>query len=154
MAMEVVDNSSRVYRLPRAIDLNAASRLLKGKEALLLLGRCVEIEKPWALKQLLEKKDYAILSICLEEHHVNHVGFKIAGIIARLGFREVAVLTTDGSMHCVQLHYMLEEIEKIMGKRFERKHYVALRDHVEEIPPEAVKASRYLSKVKQLLARA
>ncbi len=144
------------YKLPRAIDLNAASRLLRGKPRLLIVGRCLEIEKPWAIRELVgdRPEEYAVISVCLEEHHVNHVGFKIAGIIARTRPKETIVLTTDGSMHCIQLHYMLEEIEKIMGPVTERKHYVATREGIEEIPPEAVKASRYLSKVKQLLHQA
>jgi hypothetical protein len=42
------------------------------------------------------------------------IGFKLAGIIARCNFEEVAVVTVDGSMHCTQLHWALEEIYKFM----------------------------------------
>ena len=137
------------YRIPRLMDLNVGSKLLRGKEKLLVVGRCIEIEKPWALERFSEK-DYAVVSVCLEETHVNQAGFKLAGVLARLPFREVAVLTTDGSMHCIQLHYMVEEIAKISGNKIVRRHYVATRDSVEEIPVEVVKISRYLSRVKEV----
>ncbi len=139
-----------VYRVPRLIDLNAASKLIRGKDKLLVIGRCVEVEHPWALEEF---KDYAIVSVCLEEEHVNQVGFKLVGMISRCEFKEVAVLTVDGSMHCVQLHFMVEEAFKIAGLSIERKHYVIEKDEIKEVPVEAVKTARYLSKVAKLMER-
>jgi len=144
------------YRLPRLLDLNAASRLLRGRRALVVLGRCLELEKPWALRALGERLPGAgYVSVCLEAEHVNQVGFKLAGILARVGsIEEVAAATTDGSMHCVQLHYMVEELEKIMPGRFRRRHFVATRGELVEVPPEAVRASRHLARVAKLLEAA
>jgi hypothetical protein len=145
------------YRLPRLIDLNAASRLLRGRERLVLLGRCLELEKPWALERLREVLgDYAAATVCLEAEHVNMVGFKLAGVLARVdSIREVVVATTDGSMHCVQLHYMVEELEKIMPGRFRRRHFVALRrGELVEVPTEAVRLSRHLARLARLLGEA
>ena len=140
------------YRLPRAIDINAASRYLRSRPKLLIIGRCLEAEKPWALERFPDD-EYAKITVCLEAEHVNHVGFKIAGILARVPFEEVAVLTTDGSMHCVQLHFMLEEIYKLMRPRARRRHFVVRGDEVVEVPAEAVRTARYLSKVASLLEK-
>jgi len=142
------------YRLPRLLDLNAASRLLRGRRVLVLLGRCLELEKPWALR-LLEQRypGAAVVTVCLEAEHVNQVGFKLAGVLARVeSIEEVVVATTDGSMHCVQLHYMAEELEKIMPGRFRRTHLVAARGRLVEVPPEAVRLSRHLARVAKLLS--
>ena len=140
------------YKLPRAIDLNAASRLLRTRPKLLIVGRCLEAEKPWVLERFPDN-EYAKITVCLEAEHVNHVGFKIAGILARVPFEEVTVITTDGSMHCVQLHFMLEEIYKIMKPGAKRRHFVVRGDEIIEVPPEAVRTARYLSKVASLLGK-
>ncbi len=140
------------YRLPRAIDINAASRVLRSRRKLLIVGRCLEAEKPWVLEKFPDE-EYAKITVCLEAEHVNHVGFKVAGILARVPFEEVAVVTTDGSMHCVQLHFMLEEIYKIMKPSAKRRHFVVHGDELVEVPPEAVRTARYLSKVASLLGK-
>ncbi len=140
-----------MYRVPKLIDINAKSRLIRDKEKLLIIGRCVEIEHPWALDRF--KPEYAIVSVCLEDEHVNHVGFKLVGVIARCNFKEVAVLTVDGSMHCTQLHYMIEEIDKILGGRFRRRHIVIENGELIEIPLEVIKLSRYLSKLARKVQR-
>ncbi len=137
------------YKLPDLMQLNVSSRILRGRPRILVVGRCVELEKPWALERF---NGYAMAAVCPEAYHVNMIGFKLLGLIARLKPEEVAVLTTDGSMHCVQLHYMLEELEKTVGG-FRRRHFVAVEGEVVEVPPEAVKASRYLAKVKKLLEK-
>ncbi len=119
----------------------------------MIIGRCVEREHPNVLERF---RDYAILSVCLEEEHVNSVGFKLAGMLARLGegVEEVAVLTVDGSLHCVQLHFMVEEVFKVLRPAsIRRKHFIIIRGGVEEIPLEAVRTARYLSKVAKLLKR-
>ena len=147
-----------VYRLPRLLDLNAASRLIRGRRVLVVAGRCLELEKPWALEKSVELAggpgEAAVETVCLEAEHVNMVGFKLAGILARVGsIEEVWAVTTDGSMHCVQLHYMLEELEKTMPGCFKRRHLVATRGELVEVPPEAVKLSRRLAELAKHLAR-
>ncbi len=143
------------YRVPKLIDINAKSRLIRGKDSLLVTGRCVEVEHPRVLNEFLSGGDYAVVSVCLEEEHVNHVGLKLAGVLARCGFKEVAVLTVDGSLHCVQLHHMVEEVFKVMGieGRVVRKHYVIEGGSLIEVSPKAVKVSRYLSRVDKLLRK-
>lgn len=138
------------YKLPRLIDINVSSKIIRSKRKLLVVGRCIEIEKPWALGRFNEN-EYAIVSVCLEEHHVNHVGFKLASMIARNDFEEVSVLTTDGSMHCIQLHYMVEEVFKFTKTSAKRRHFITVDREVVEVPPEVVKLSRFLHKVKRLM---
>ena len=146
-----------VYRLPPLMELNAASRLLRGRPVLLVVGLCVELEKPWALERAVEllggRERVGIVSVCPEAVHINMIGFKLAGMVARLRPETVAVLTTDGSMHCVQLHYVVEELEKlgVAGGGWRRRHLVASREGLVEVSPEAVRASRFLARVQRLL---
>ncbi len=143
------------YRVPKLIDINAKSKLIRGRESLLIIGRCVEVEHPKILEKFLSRGNYAVVSVCLEEEHVNHVGLKLAGVLARCDFKEVAVLTVDGSLHCVQLHHMVEEVFKVMGieGRVSRRHYVIEGGEVVEVSTKAVKVSRYLSRVDKLLRK-
>ena len=142
-----------VYKIPKLIDINAKSRLIRDHEALLIIGRCVEIEHRDVLSTLLKSKGYAVVSVCLEEEHMNMVGFKLAGILARCNFKEVSILTVDGSPHCTQLHFMVEEVFKVMDldRRIIRKHYVIYEGKLIEVSQKAVKTARFLSKVDRLL---
>ena len=141
-----------VYNIPRLIDINAHSKLFRNKKKLLIIGRCLEVEHRNLIDKFIEK-GYAPLSVCLEAEHVNMVGFKLAGIIARGNYDEIAVLTVDGSLHCTQLHWMVEEVFKIMGlrKQMIRSHYVIYKGKIYQIPLEAIKTSRYLFKVANLI---
>ena len=141
-----------MYKIPRLIDVNACSRIFRDKKKLLIIGRCVEVEHPNILAKYVESGEYGILSICLEAEHVNMVGFKLAGILARNKFEEVSVLTVDGSMHCTQLHWMVEEVFKIIRHdNIKRKHIVIYKGREYEVDGKAVKTSRYLFHVNNLL---
>ncbi len=140
-----------VYRIPRLIDVNAKSRLFRGKDKLLIIGRCVEVEHPWVLDEF-PSNEYGILSVCLEAEHVNMAGFKLAGILARGNYKEVAVVTVDGSLHCTQLHWMVEEVFKIINREgINRRHYVIYRGKLREVSIDAVRTSRYLYKVDRMI---
>lgn len=140
-----------IYRLPKLIDTNAKSKLLREYDSLLIMSRCIELEHPEAVEEF--KSGYAILTVCPEEEHINHVGFKLAGVLTRGNYREVAVLSVDGSMHCIQLHFMVEELFKIMklDDSVKRRHLVLSRSGIIEIEKDSVKTARYLSKVNKLL---
>ncbi len=141
------------YKVPGLADINARSKLFRHKKKLLIIGRCVEIEHPDILAQFPEE-EYGVLSVCLEAEHVNMVGFKLAGILARGSYEEVAVLTVDGSLHCTQLHWMVEETCKILGDRAPRRsHYVIYKGKLYRIGEDTVKTSRYLYKVNKLVSR-
>ncbi len=92
----------------------------------------------------------AAFAACPEEHHVNMLGFKLSGMLARSHVDRLVVVTVDGSMHCIQLHYLAEEVEK-MGLIRRREHYVIEGRRLIRIDPEAVRVSRFLSKVSRLL---
>jgi hypothetical protein len=72
---------------------------------------------------------------------------KLASIIARVPIEEIVVLTVDGSPHCIQLHFMMDEVEKITGKPLNVKHIVVYKGKEVEVDRSRVKKARYLSKV-------
>lgn len=135
-----------MYKLPRLMDVNAKSTVFRGKDNIVIVSRCLEVEKPHIIEEL-RASGYVVLTACPEAEHVNMLGFKLAGILARCRFKEVAVLTVDGSMHCTQLHWMLEEVFKVMKLDASRKHLVEHKGGVVEIPLDVVKKSRFLTKL-------
>jgi len=129
------------------LDESACPREAREKRRVLLLAKCLSRRR-----DLVEMfSSYAILCACPERNHINVVGFKLFGLLSRASIEEVAVLTPDGSMHCVQLHYVVEELARAFG--FRRRHMVVERGSIVEVPLEAVKTSRFLSRVAKLLAR-
>jgi len=96
---------------------------------------------------------HAVLDVCLEEMHVNHAGFKIASIIRYSAIKRVTALTVDGSPHCVQLHYVIEDIRRHFVTDVETEHFVVERGKVHEVSADAVKRSRHLSKIQGMLER-
>ncbi|MCD6509546.1 MAG: 4Fe-4S ferredoxin [Thermoprotei archaeon] len=133
----------------RLIDTNACPRDLRRKRKLLLFGRCLRDEHPEVLEKFAD--DYVPLSICLEAEHMNMVGFKLASMLARMPLKEIIVLTVDGSPHCVQLHMMVEEVNRIFNNKLNTRHFVVEGGKLIEVSRDCVKTARYLSKIKRLL---
>ena len=131
------------------LSLNAASRLLREKRKLLIYGKCVEVERPGLIEKLSEGR--VAVWACPERDHINVIALKVASILARVDLEEMAVVTVDGSPHCVQLHHAVEEAIKVAKSELSARHLVCHGDEIIEVSPRAVKAARYLSKVERLL---
>ncbi len=143
-----------MYAVPDLLEVNAKSRIFRDKSKLLIIGKCIELEHPEVLKEFTNK-GYGVLGLCPEAVHINMAGFKLVGILARGSFEEVSALTVDGSMHCIQLHWMLEEVFKAMnlGDRVKRRHFVIYKGELKEVSAGDVKISRFLYKVSNLASR-
>ncbi|MDF1538735.1 MAG: 4Fe-4S ferredoxin [Candidatus Thorarchaeota archaeon] len=133
---------------------NVGDKKLREKGKLLIIGSCMHERFPESVSEFSEKNGgYAVLHVCLEEMHVNQVGFKIASMVRYAQLSSVTVLTVDGSPHCVQLHYVIEDIRKHFTSEINTHHYVVEKGTVSEISPEAVKRSRHLSKIQKMIDR-
>jgi hypothetical protein len=130
---------------------NVGDQSLREKGKLLLIGSCMARFSDVLARFRERIEDSAILDVCLEETHVNQAGFKLASIIRYAGISEVTVLTVDGSPHCIQLHYIVEDIKRHFTPEIKTAHFVVEKGDVLEISPEAVKRSRHLSKIQKML---
>jgi hypothetical protein len=130
---------------------NVGDKHLRENPNLLLIGSSMD-RFPEIVKEICEKeKNQSALHICLEETHVNQAGFKISSIVKYSSIKKVTVLTIDGSPHCVQLHYVIEDIKRHFAPEIETAHYVIEKGKLFEISAEAVKRSRHLSQIQKLL---
>jgi len=131
--------------------INVGDQRLREKQNLLLVGSCID-RYPEIVKEICERNGgYFALHICLEETHVNQAGFKLGSIVKYSDIKKVTVLTVDGSPHCVQLHYMVEDIKRHFAPEIETAHYVIEKGMLLEITAKAVKHSRHLSKIQKLI---
>ncbi len=131
--------------------INVGDTRLRDKGKLLLVGSCMD-RFPEIVKEFSDRDGgQAVLHVCLEETHVNQAGFKIGSIVKYSGISEITALTVDGSPHCVQLHYVIDDVKRHFAPEIETKHFVVEKGKVHEISTNAVKRSRHLSKIQKML---
>ena len=89
-----------------------------------------------------------VYDVCLEEIHINMVITKLIGMISRV---KIIFASVDKSPHCVQLHYIENEIRKAMDiDNIEMLHYVAVDNKLIEISKETIKKSKSLNELEQM----
>lgn len=146
--VKVGDDCAEMQDLMR---INVGDRRLRDKQNLLLIGSCVD-RFPDLAREICEKDGgHFVLHICLEETHMNQAGFKIGSIVKYSGIKKVTTLTVDGSPHCVQLHYTVEDIKRHFAPDIETAHFVIEKGNLFEVTSDAVKRSRHLSKIQKMI---
>ena len=119
------------------------------QETMIIVGSCLESMQPEAFKEL-EKISNNIYDVCLEKEHLNMVVTKLIGMVARENIKKLIFATIDKSPHCVQLHYVIKELENAMDlSKIEIINYVAVNNKLVEIPIEVISISKNLSKLKE-----
>lgn len=120
------------------------------QETMIIVGSCLESMQPEAFKEL-EKISNNIYDVCLEKEHLNMVVTKLIGMVARENIKKLIFATIDKSPHCVQLHYVIKELENAMDlSNLEIINYVAVNNKLVEIPIEVISISKNLSKLKEI----
>ena len=114
---------------------------------MIIVGSCLDKMQPEAYKDLIKMSD-DIYEVCLEETHLNMVITKLIGMISRVKIDKIVFATVDKSPHCVQLHYIENEIRKAMNiDELKMVHYVAVDNLLIEISNETIKKSKALSEL-------
>lgn len=132
--------------------INVGDNRMREKGRILLIGSCMRSRYPEIVEEFRAMDGgQAVLEVCLEETHVNQAGFKIGSIVRYSDIKKLTALTVDGSPHCVQLHYVIEDVKRHFTPEVELEHHVVERGEVHEISSEAVKRSRHLSKIQKML---
>ncbi len=120
------------------------------KDTIVLVGSCLKTMQPKAFSQL-EKISPNIFEICLEETHLNMAIAKLVGVFSRASVKKVVFATVDKSPHCIQMHYIENELRKAMSlDAVEMLHFVATGGNLVEISKETIKRSRNLSLLETL----
>ena len=119
------------------------------QETMIIVGSCLDRMQPEAYKEL-EKISNNIYDVCLEKEHLNMVVTKVIGMVARGKIKKLVFATVDKSPHCVQLHYVIKELENAIDiSNIEVINYVAVDNKLIQIPIETISLSKNLSKLKE-----
>ena len=113
------------------------------EKTMIVVGSCLERMQPKAYKEL-ENISKNIYDVCLEETHINMIITKLIGMISRNNIEKIIFASVDKSPHCIQLHYIENEIRKAFELDIEMTHYVAVDNKLIEISNETIKKSKSL----------
>ncbi len=118
-------------------------------DEIIIVGSCLKAMQPKAFKQL-EKFDLPIFDLCLENLHINMAITKILGMIRAKNIKKIIFASVDKSPHCVQIHYIQDEIIKL-GFKVEFVNYVAVDNMLVEISKDTISLSKNLLKLQKTL---
>ena len=117
-------------------------------ETIVIVGSCLSNMQPKGFEKLKTISDN-IYDICLEQTHINMAITKIGGMIRTGKIKNIIFASVDKSPHCVQLHYIRNELEKMMDlNNINIKNYVIVDNELIEISEDIISISKNLSKLK------
>lgn len=119
------------------------------EDVMIIVGSCLQRMQPEAYNNL-KNISSNIYDVCLESTHLNMVITKVIGILCRVNVKKLVFASIDKSPHCVQLHYVENEIRKAMHiDDIEVIHYVAVNNELIEIDSDIIKKSKSLSELQK-----
>ena len=119
------------------------------EDTIIIVGSCLKNVQPKGFKKL-ESISKNIYELCLEQTHVNMAITKIGGMIRTGKVHNIIFATVDRSPHCIQMHYIQDELRKMMNiDNINIKNYVVVNDELIEISKEIISLSKNLSELKK-----
>jgi len=120
------------------------------QDSLVICGSCLPNMDKQAFDKLQQISN-KIFYVCLEEIHMNIVAHKIASILRVGKVKTLIFASVDGSPHCVQLHYIRNELEKIMNlKNIKLVNYVSNNGDLVEVSKDTISLSKKLAEIQRL----
>ena len=125
------------------------SNIYDVSETIVIVGSCLKNMQPEGYKKV-EQISENIYELCLEETHVNMAITKVGGMLRTGKIKKLVFATVDKSPHCIQVHYIRNELEKMMDlSNIETINYVVVDNELVEIDEEIISLSKSLSKIKK-----
>lgn len=131
------------------LECNVGDMQFQQTKRLLLFGTCLPNRYPEIFEKFLEGR--APVHACLEDLHMDHVGYKLVNIIKYSKIEELTILTIDGSPHCYQLQVLGQDIKRHFAPEVEISHYVIEKGDLYEISYQTITVARHLNRVQKLL---
>lgn len=133
------------------LETNVGDERFRKTQRLLFYGTCVPDRYPEIFKEFAEGR--TPVHACLEDLHMDHVGYKLVNVIKYSKIKELTILTIDGSPHCYQLHTLGQDIKRHFTNEGEMKifHFVIEKGKIFEISYQAITLARHLHRVQKLL---
>ena len=119
-------------------------------ETIAIVGSCLKNMQPLGFEKI-KNISPNIYELCLEETHINMAITKISGMIRTGKIKNIIFATVDKSPHCVQVHYIRNELEKMMNLNdINIINYVIVDDELIEIDSNLISLSKSLAKLKNI----
>jgi len=119
-------------------------------ETIIVVGSCLKNMQPQGYEEI-QKISNNIYELCLEETHINMAITKIGGMLRTKKIKRIIFASVDKSPHCIQLHYIQDELRKMMNlSNIEIENYVIVDNKLIKINPEIISLSKNLSKLSYL----
>lgn len=119
---------------------------VKGK--VLICGTCLPRMQKDGFKKL-EKGFDTILYLCLEKEHINMAITKICGMISTKKIESLTFASVNKSPHCIQLHYIKHEIERVMKDIPQIENIIIEDNKIYKISDETISLSKNLVKLEK-----
>ena len=117
---------------------------IKGK--VLICGTCLFNMQQVGFEKI--KKDYdTIVFLCLEHDHINMAITKICGAISTNNIKSITFASVNKSPHCIQLHYIKHEIERVMKDIPQIENIIIEDNKIYKISDETISLSKNLVKL-------
>ena len=119
-------------------------------ETIIVVGSCLKNMQPKGYEEL-QKISNKVYELCLEETHINMAITKIGGMLRTNKIKKIIFASVDKSPHCIQLHYIQDELRKMMNlSNIEIENYVIVDNELIKISAETISLSKNLSKLSYL----
>jgi len=119
-------------------------------ETIIIVGSCLERMQPIGYEKLKEISNN-IYDICLEETHVNMAITKIGGMLRTNKIKRIIFASVDRSPYCIQLHYIQDELRKMMDlSNIEIENYVVVDNELNKISKETISLSKNLKELEEI----
>lgn len=124
------------------------SNIYEAEQKFIVVGSCLKAMQPLAFNSL-ENLNLPIFEVCLEQSHINMVITKILGMIRASKAQEIIFATVDKSPHCIQMHYIQDELKKL-GFNLKYTNYVAANNKLQQIDEKTISLSKNLSELAKI----
>ena len=125
------------------------SNIYDVEDTIIIVGSCIKHMQSKGFEKL-QKISGNIYELCLEETHINMAITKIGGMLRTGKIHKIIFATVDKSPHCIQMHYIQDELKKMMSiDNIDIKNYVIVNNELEEITPEIISLSKNLFELKK-----
>ena len=125
------------------------SNIYDCSDQIIIVGSCLKSMQPKVFEKI-QTMNMPIFELCLEQTHINMAITKILGMIRAKNIKKILFASVDKSPHCIQLHYIQDEILKL-GFNVEFFNYVAVDGELMNISKDAISLSKNLSKLNNVL---
>lgn len=126
------------------------SNIYDTSETIIIIGSCLPFMDEVAYNKLLQISNN-IYDLCLEQTHINVAITKVGSMVRTGKIKKIIFATLNKSPHCVQVHYIQDELRKMMNlKNVEIVNYVADNGELIKISKKTISLSKDLLNLESL----